>query len=187
MLGDRESWDRPEDGQVTVPASLAFAIGDQLAVLPEGTRSLLQMLAVVNARLPLALLGEAAAVTSPSAVIEPAVKAGLVAWSPHEPTAPVSIRHALQRDAIYGSLAAGKRRELHARAVNLVDETSAWHHRVASLDQPDEELAGQLERLAVDEAGRGRLPVAATHLLWASDISTQRGHRERRLLTACFI
>ena len=184
VLGDRESWDRPEDGQVTVPASLAFAIGDQLAVLPEETRSLLQMLAVVNARLPLALLGEAAAVTSPSAVIEPAVKAGLVAWSSHEPTAPVSIRHALQRDAIYGSLAAGKRRELHARAVNLVDETSAWHHRVAALDQPDEELAGRLERLAVDEAGRGRLPIAATHLLWASDISTQRGHRERRLLTA---
>ena len=183
-LGDRESWDRPEDGQVTVPASLAFAIGDQLAVLPEETRSLLQMLAVVNARLPLALLGEAAAVTSPSAVIEPAVKAGLVAWSSHEPTAPASIRHALQRDADHGSLAAGKRRELHARAVNLVDETSAWHHRVAALDQPDEELAGRLERLAVDEAGRGRLPIAATHLLWASDISTQRGHRERRLLTA---
>ena len=104
VLGDRESWDRPEDGQVTVPASLAFAIGDQLAVLPEETRSLLQMLAVVNARLPLALLGEAAAVTSPSAVIEPAVKAGLVEWSPHEPTAPVSIRHALQRDAIYAVL-----------------------------------------------------------------------------------
>ena len=62
------------------------------------------MLAVVNTRLPLALVGEAAAVTSSSAVIEPAVKAGLVAWSPHEPTAPVSIRHALQHNTIYGSL-----------------------------------------------------------------------------------
>jgi DNA-binding CsgD family transcriptional regulator len=184
LLGDRESWDRPENKQVSVPSSLAFAIGDQLAVLPEETRSLLEMLAVLNTRLSLALVGEAAAVSSPSAVIDPAVKAGLVDWSPHEPTAPVSIRHALQRDAIYASLAPGKRRELHARAVNLVDETSAWYHRVASLDQPDEDLAGRLELLAVEEAGRGRLPMAATHLLWASDISTQREDRERRLLTA---
>ncbi len=184
VLGDRESWDRPENGQVSVPASLASAIGDQLAVLPEETRSLLQMLAVVNTRVPLALVGEAAAGTSPSVAIEPAVRAGLVEWSPHEPTAPVSIRHALQRDAIYASLSPGKRRELHARAVDLVDESAAWHHRVASLDRPDEKLAGRLEQLAVEEAGWGRLPMAATHLLWASDISAQRGDRERRLLTA---
>src|SRR5262249_19521124 len=61
---------------------------------------------------------------------------------------------------------------------------AAWHHRVASLDRPDERLAGQLEGLAVEEAGWGRLPMAATHLLWASDISGQRSDRERRLLTA---
>ncbi len=184
VLGDRESWDQADNGQVTVPASLALAIGDQLALLPEETRSLLQMLAVVNTAVPLALVGEAAAVTSSSAVIDPAVKAGLVEWSPHEPTAPVSIRHALQRDAIYASLAPGRRRELHARAVSLVDETSAWHHRVAALERPDEELASRLEGLAVEEAGRGHLPIAATHLLWASDISTERRDRERRLLTA---
>jgi DNA-binding CsgD family transcriptional regulator len=184
VLGDRESWEPADNRQVSVPASLASAIGDQLALLPEETRSLLQMLAVVNARVPLALVGGAASVTSPSVAIEPAVKAGLVSWSPHDPTSPVSIRHALQRDAIYASLSPGKRRELHARAVDLVDESAAWHHRVASLDRPDEELAGRLEELALDEAGRGRLPMAATHLLWASDISAQRGDRERRLLSA---
>ena len=31
---------------------------------------------------------------------------------------------------------------------------------------------------------RGHLPLAATHLLWASDISPARADRERRLLTA---
>ncbi len=184
MLGDRGSWDLSENGQVAVPASLASAIGDQLATLPEETRSVLEMLAVVNSRVPLALVGEAAAATNPSVAIEPAVKAGLVEWSPHELTSPVSVRHALQRDAIYASLTPGKRRELHARAVDLVDASAAWHHRVASLDRPDENLANQLERLAAEEAGQGRLPVAATHLLWASDISAQRADRERRLLTA---
>src|SRR5580704_546526 len=167
-----------------VPASLATAIADQLIVLSEDTRTLLEMLAVVNARVPLALLGDAAGVRSPSAAIEPAVRAGLVEWSPHEPTSPVRIRHALQRDAIYGSLPPGKRREWHARAVAVVDESAAWYHRVASLDLPDEDLAGQLERLAGEEAAGGHLPLAATHLLWASDISAARADRERRLLTA---
>jgi hypothetical protein len=43
------------------------------------------MLAVLNLRIPLAQLGQAAQVGSPSAAIEPAVAAGLVDWSPHEP------------------------------------------------------------------------------------------------------
>ncbi len=184
VLSDQDSRERLGDGQMGVPASLATAIGDQLILLSEDTRTLLEMLAVVNARVPLALLGDAAGVRSPSAAIEPAVRAGLVEWSPHEPTSPVRIRHALQRDAIYGSLPPGKRREWHARAVAVVDESAAWYHRVASLDHPDEDLAGQLERLAGEEAAGGHLPLAATHLLWASDISAARADRERRLLTA---
>jgi DNA-binding CsgD family transcriptional regulator len=81
-------------------------------------------------------------------------------------------------------LSTNRRRELHARAVALVDEAAAWVHRVAALDRPDEDLAGELERLAVGEAARGHLSTAATHLLWASDISPARADRERRLLTA---
>ncbi len=184
VLSDRDSRDRLGSGQMPVPRSLATVIGDQLAVLPQETRSLLEMVAVVNTRVPLALLGEAAGVSSPSPAIEPAVRAGLVEWSPHEATSPVMIRHALQRDAIYALLAPGRRRELHGRAIGLVDEDAAWFHRVASIDRPDEDLAEGLERLAAQDAARGRLSSAATHLLWASDISPARPDRERRLLTA---
>ena len=134
--------------------------------------------------MPLVLLGAAAGVESPSAAIEPAVRAGLVDISDGAPSQPVAIRHALQRDGIYAGTSATRRRELHARAVPLVDEAAAWSHRVASLDRPDEDLAGQLEQLAAEEAGRGHLPLAATHLLWASDVSPARAGRERRLLTA---
>ena len=167
-----------------MPPSLAAALADQLAVLPAGTRAVLEMLAVVNTRLPAARLGDAAGVGSASAAIEPAVAAGLVDWWPQEASCPVAFRHALQRDAIYAGMTATKRRALHARAVSLVDVTSAWAHRVASLDGVDEELAGELEHAAADEAARGMLPLAATHLLWAADISAARGGRERRLLTA---
>ncbi|HTT90035.1 MAG TPA: AAA family ATPase [Acidimicrobiales bacterium] len=184
VLRDRESLDRWGPGSTPIPRSLAAAIGDQLALLPTDSRSLVETLAVANVRVPLVQLGAAASVASPSRAIEPAVRAGLVDWWPAEPSCPVEVRHALQRDAIYAGLRAGRRRELHARAIALVDETAAWAHRVAALDHPDENLAAQLEQLASDEAAKGRLPLAATYLQWASDVSPARPDRERRLLTA---
>jgi DNA-binding CsgD family transcriptional regulator len=184
LLSDTEGLEPLGRDTAAVPASLAAAIGDQLATLPAPTRSLLEMLAVVNGPVPLAVLGEAAGVAEPSAAIEPAVRAGLADLPAGEPTRPVVIRHALQRDAIYAGMTAGRRRELHARAVTLVDEASAWAHRVAALNRPDESLAAQLEGLASSEAATGRLALAATRLRWASDISPARAGRERRLLTA---
>jgi len=184
VLSDTEGLERLGRDTAAVPASLAATIGDQLATLPAPTRSLLEMLAVVNGPVPLALLGEAAGVEEPSAAIELTVRAGLADLPRGEPTRPVVIRHALQRDAIYAGMTADRRRELHARAVTLVDEASGWAHRVAALDRPDEGLAAQLEGLADGEAAGGRLALAATHLRWASDISPGRADRERRLLTA---
>jgi ATP/maltotriose-dependent transcriptional regulator MalT len=184
VLSDTESVERLGRETAAVPASLAAAIGDQLAVLSAPARSLLEMLAVVNGRMPLGLLGGAAGVKEPSAAIEPAVRAGLVDLSSDDPSRPVAIRHRLQRDAIYAGMTTERLRQLHVRAVPLVDEASAWAHRVASLDRPDEGLATELERLAGDEAASGRLALAATHLQWASDISPARADRERRLLTA---
>jgi len=167
-----------------LPRSLAVAVGDQLRVLPPQTRSILEMLAVLNLRLPLAQLGQAAEIDSASAAIESAVTSGLVDWWPEEPTCPVTIRHPLVRDAVYADIAAARRRLLHARAAVVVSESASWAHQVAALDRPDEGLAAQLEHLADEEAARGRLALAATHLQWASDVSPARTDRERRLLTA---
>ena len=167
-----------------LPRSLAAAVGDQLRGLPPETRTILEMLAVLNLRMPLAQLGQAAQVGSPSAAIEPAVAAGLVDWWPEDPVCPVEIRHLLVRDAIYARIGATQRRQLHTSAALVVSEAASWEHRVAALEKPDEELAAQLEQLARDEASRGRLALAATHLQWASSISPERVDRERRLLTA---
>jgi DNA-binding CsgD family transcriptional regulator len=185
VLSDVQAQGSTVDG-VAVPASLGAAIGDQLALLPTATRALLEMLAVTNAAMPLVLLGEAAGVEEPSAAIEAAVRAGLVDFQPNDLTRHVVIRHALQRDAIYTGISAARRRELHARAVRLVDENSAWAHRVAALDRPDESLAAQLELLAEQEFHSGRLALAATRLQWAADISPAPADRQRRILMAAF-
>jgi len=184
VLSEGSGFDPQAEGRLIPPRSLAIAVGDHLRVLPPDTRAILEMLSVVNLRMPLVQLGQAAQVGSPSTAIESAVASGLVDWWPDEPSGPVQIRHLLVRDAIYAGITASRRRVLHARAASAVGEQASWEHRVAALDRPDEGLAAQLEGLAADEAARGRLPLAATHLQWASDISPARADRERRLLTA---
>jgi DNA-binding CsgD family transcriptional regulator len=171
-------------GRIPVTPSLAVAVGDQLAQLSRDSRAVLEILAVVDRPLPLGRLGEVAGVPSPSAAIEPALAAGLADWQPHVPSCPVRLRHALQRDAIYALLTPTKRRMLHARAVSVVDATAAWAHRVAALDGPDDKLAEHLAQSAATEAAAGQFPLAATHLLWAGDISSSRDGYEERLLAA---
>jgi DNA-binding CsgD family transcriptional regulator len=183
-LSEGSGFDPWAPGRLALPPSLAAAVGEHLRALPPQTRSIVEMLSVLNLRLPLAQLGQVAQVDTPGALIEPAVAAGLVDWWPEEPTSPVEIRHVLVRDAIYAGITASQRRLLHARAVSFVSESAAWEHRVAALDQPDEGLAAELEHLAGEEADSDRLLLAATHLQWASDISPARDGRERRLLTA---
>jgi DNA-binding CsgD family transcriptional regulator len=184
VLSDGSGFDPRAPERLALPRSLAAAVDDHVRVLPPETRSILEMLSVLNLRLPLAQLGQAAQVDSPGALIEPAVAAGLVDWRPDEPTCPVEIRHQLVRDAIYAGITAAQRRVLHARAAAMVSQAASWEHRVAALDRPDEALAGELERLAGEEAAGDHLVLAATHLRWASDISPARADRERRLLTA---
>jgi DNA-binding CsgD family transcriptional regulator len=184
VLSEGSGFDPRHPERLTLPRSLAASIGGQLRTLPPETRGILEMLAVLNQRLPLAQLGQAAQASSPSAAIEPAVIAGLVDWQPDEPSCPVALRHLLIRDAIYASIALTRRRTLHQRAAQQVSESASWEHRVAALEQPDEDLAAELEQLAATEADRGQVALAATHLQWASDISPDRTDRERRLLTA---
>jgi DNA-binding CsgD family transcriptional regulator len=184
VLSDGSGFEPRAGGRLALPRSLAAAVGGHLRVLPPQTRAILEMLSVLNLRVPLAQLGQAAEVDSPGALIEPAVAAGLVDWWPDEPTCPVEIRHLLVRDAIYAGIPAARRRMLHARAAVMVSQAASWEHRVAALEQPDETLAAELEDLAAQEAADDHLALAGTHLHWASDISPARADRERRLLTA---
>jgi DNA-binding CsgD family transcriptional regulator len=184
LLSEGSGFDPWAPGRLALPRSLAAAVGEHLSVLPPEARDIVEMLSVLNLRVPLAQLGQAEQADSPSAAIEPAVISGLVEWWPEEPTCPVEIRHPLVRDAIYAAIPLTRRRVLHARAASVVSEAASWEHLVAALDQPDESLAARLEQLAAGEAAAGRPALAATYLQWASDISPARADRERRLLTA---
>ena len=108
LLSEGSGFDPRASGRLALPRSLAAAVGDHLRVLPPDTRVTLEMLSVLNLRMPLAQLGQAAQVGSPSAAVEPAVASGLVDWWPEEPACPVAIRHPLVRDAIYAGITIGQ-------------------------------------------------------------------------------
>ena len=106
---------------------------------------------MLNLRLPLAQLGQAAQIGSPSAAIEPAVASAWWTGGRRNPTCPVAIRHLLVRDAIYAGITVSQA-PIAARPRGPGGQRAAsWEHRVAALDRPDEDLAVELER-----AGRAR-------------------------------
>ncbi len=76
LLSEGFDFDPRGPGRPALPRTLAAAIGDHLRVLPAETQVILEMLAVLNLRMPLAQVGQAAEVESPSAAIEPAAPPG---------------------------------------------------------------------------------------------------------------
>jgi DNA-binding CsgD family transcriptional regulator len=168
--------------------SLVAAIQDQLSFLPAESRALVEAMAVLGARVPLRLAAQVAGladVDTTARALQAALHAEMVQCWPHDPVVPVALRHRMQQDATYVLVPAGRRRRLHAAAAQVVDAAAAWQHRVAAAaGGPDPVLAGQLEAVAGEERRGGRHALAATHLLWAADLSDIREDRERRLLTA---
>lgn len=173
-----------EHEALPVPPGLDSAIRLQLSGLPEPARFLAEAAAILDARLPLALAAAVARLSDPAAALEPCLAAGLLRWWPDEPTTPVTVSHALQRDAILGAISPTRRRELHANAVPLVARDASWRHRVAAVDGFDPKLASSLEDEAAQLLTDRQAERAATLLLWASDLASGQAERERLLLLA---
>ncbi|WP_175410236.1 LuxR family transcriptional regulator [Streptomyces sp. TRM64462] len=167
-----------------VPASLAAAVRRQLDALPAPSRALVEAAAVLDRRMPLSGAARLADVDDPATALQPALAANLLRWWPTEPTTPIMIAHALQRDAVIEALGPGRRRRLHHQAADLVDDAASWRHRVSAARGPDDHLAQQLEEAAERCLAAGATERATTLLLWASDLATTRPERERHLLTA---
>ncbi|WP_410574452.1 helix-turn-helix transcriptional regulator [Amycolatopsis sp. cmx-4-61] len=172
------------DRPLPVPASLAAAVRQSMKALEPASRRLVEALAVLDSRLPLAVVAEVAGVADSAGALEPLLENGLVWWSPQDPSTPVTIRHRLPRNAVYEAIAPRRRRELHRIASSWVAPSAAWAHRVAATEHTDETLAGELEAVARRSVAEGDAVQAAVYLLWASDLSERRADQERRLLTA---
>ena len=176
-------------GAVPLPDPLPLARGvealflDRVTALPERTRALLLLAALE----PAADLGLLARTGAPFGAgvddLEPAELAGLVRVESMR----IVFGHPLVRSSVEGGATFAQRQRAHlalAEALPAADaERRAWHAAAAAIE-PDEQLATELERLALRARERGANAAAQAALTRAAELTPATGTRGRRLVAA---
>ena len=172
-------------GEAMLPDPLPLARGAEAAFLervrclPEPTRAVL-LLAALEPSADLALLARAGADRGDLTV---ASSRGLVRLEPEG----VVFTHPLVRSAVEaGATLAqwqGAHRALAAALPEAERERRAWHAAAAALE-PDEELASELESLAVRACERSGNAAAQAALTRAAELTADPGARGRHLVAA---
>jgi len=184
LAGRAHDWLTRSDAPLPVPDPVAAQVGALLTTLAPASRSLLDALAVLDGKYPLALAARVGGVADPVTALEPLLTSEVVRWWPEDPATVVRVRLPVHRDAVYRLLTPGRRRELHLAAAVVAHGDAKWAHRMAAVGGADGALARELE-LAAERARReGAGERAGTMLLWSADLSDDRAGYERRLLAA---
>jgi DNA-binding CsgD family transcriptional regulator len=155
----------------------------RVRALPAETQRLL-LAAAAEPVGDVSLLWRAAAVLGIEAdAAAPAEADGLIELGPR-----VRFRHPLARSAAYRAAAMRERQEIHRALAEVTDpsvdpDRRAWHRAQAALE-PDETVAGELERSADRAQGRGGIAAAAAFLERASELTPDPARRAARALAA---
>jgi len=149
-----------------VPESLYDLVDERLTVLPLESRIFL--LAVAAHAHPTVAVTEAASGVTANAGLRPAVEAGIVELDGTR----IRFTHPLLAAGAYETMDPIRRREIHARLADLLEdpEARAWQ-LAASVDEPDEAVAAALELAAGHARRRGGLRPAALLLDRSHDLT----------------
>ncbi len=170
------------EGGLPAPRKLSALILARVAALPPTTQSLLAAASVLGQHAPASLVVSVAQVPDARRDMDAAVGAGLLREDLVR--SELSFTHPLYRAAIYDDLSPAVRRGLHGRAAAVVVGAQRLAQRVAAAVGPDEQLAGELESVAVADADLGDLTAAAWAFERSAYLSPDAERRERRLLDA---
>ncbi|MFJ9841590.1 hypothetical protein ACIRYZ_14175 [Kitasatospora sp. NPDC101155] len=174
----------PQLAEIPLTERLERAFTDRLRMLPEATRSLLQVAALDDASsLPeiYCATGVFTGAAVGAADLEPAVRARLVEVVGTE----LRFGHPLMRSAIEQAMAADVRHAAHAALAAVLEgqPDRQVRHRAAT-GTPDESVAVALQDAARRAARRGGIAAAVTALEQAAALSEDVGRRAERLLLA---
>lgn len=153
---------------------------DRIAALPAATRSCL-LVAALDDRAELGVLARAVSLLGASLIdFAGAERAGLVRVG----SGGVAFRHPLVRSAVLLACDIAARMAAHrALAETVDDDRRAWHLAAVTL-QPDEEVAGKLECLALRARQRGGQAAVSAAYARAADLSADPAEAARRWTAA---
>jgi DNA-binding CsgD family transcriptional regulator len=171
----------PGERGLPAPRHLSAVILARAAALPAATQSFLAAASVLGQHAPIPAIASVAQLPDARGDVDAAVAAGLLTEG-H--SAELAFAHPVYRAAIYADLSPANRRELHARAANVVPGRARLAHRVAASVGPDEALASDLEGSARASAVAGDAAASAWALEQAAALSPAAEDRESRLLDA---
>jgi DNA-binding CsgD family transcriptional regulator len=174
-----------EHGGLPAPRELSGVILSRVAALPAPTQAFLAAASVLGQHAPASTIASVARLPDARSEVDAAVGAGLL--SDKAVASELTFTHPLYRAAIYADLSPTSRRDLHARAADLVAGRARLAHRVAASLGGDEALASELEASALANAATGDLGASAWALEQAAALSPAPLHRERRLLDAAVV
>jgi hypothetical protein len=172
-----------------LPAPRAFAaqVHRRLRGSADASRRLVEAASALGTRADLQTAAALAGITDPLPALDAATEAGLLLIRDQQGIAQVAFPHPLVHAAVYEQLPAARRAELHCAAAAVLEGENigeALHHRVLASVAPDPELVAELEAFARAETARGAWASAASALVTASRLCSNRAERERLLLRA---
>lgn len=172
------------EGLLGGPKSLAGLVRPRLAALSAQARDLVVAASVLGSSCTLADAARLAGTADPAAALSEAEQAGLLQERSMPSGWTVSFTHLLVRQAVYGDIWAGQRRELHLRAAAITTGRDALAHRAAAAVGPDPELAADLDAAAGAAVVAGKLRLAAGYFRQAAAATSHGPERDDRKLSA---
>jgi DNA-binding CsgD family transcriptional regulator len=173
------------DRGLPAPRELSAVILTRVASLPATTQSFLAAASVLGQHAPISAIVSVARLPDARSEVDAAVAAGLLTEAAS--ALELVFTHPLYRAAIYADLSPASRRELHARAAQVVTGRARLAHRAAAALGPDEALASELQASARSTAATGDAGAAAWALEQAAALSPAAQDREDRLLDAAVV
>jgi DNA-binding SARP family transcriptional activator len=162
-----------------LPEGVQAVIQDRLRRLPEPTQDALAAAAVLGMNFGSELLEAMTGAHEPDAAIDPAVASGLVLETERADNR-YRFCHTLARDAVYQSLGAGRRAQLHLRGARALERRRRWFavepaeiaHHLAASDRSEHtaEAIGYLREAAARALGAHAYGRAIEHLQTAIDL-----------------
>jgi DNA-binding CsgD family transcriptional regulator len=167
------------------PRELSGLILARVASLSQTTQTFLAAASVLGQHALVAAIASVAQLPNAQLEVDAAVGSGLL--NEGSSISDLAFAHPLFRAAIYDDLSPTHRRELHARAAEVVVGRARLSHLVEASLGPDEALADEVEAIALADAAAGEAGSAAWALEQASSLSASLAEKERRLLDAAVI